>query len=130
MACHDRDLASAISKNSEKCCNNKSLGGWKKKRKSKCRKTFTIELLKRRLPILTGLPTYKLSMFIYDIIAGITVGLTTKHQSIGIYKYLYFLFFALLYIAVRARGLLYRINLQVMPQWQDYRFKFVNKISK
>lgn len=57
--------------------------GWRKRTKSKFQNTFTIELLKRRLPIVTWLPTYNWSMFTYDIIAGITVGLTTIPQSIA-----------------------------------------------
>ena len=52
--------------------------GWRKKTKSKFRKTFSVDLLKRRLPILTWLPTYNFNMFVYDIIAGITVGLVTN----------------------------------------------------
>ena len=57
--------------------------GWRKKTKSKIEKTCTVELLKKRLPIVTWLPTYNWSMFIFDMIAGVTVGLTLIPQSIG-----------------------------------------------
>ena len=60
----------------------KSLG-WRKKTKSTIQKTCTVELLKKRLPIVTWLPTYSWSMFVFDMIAGFTVGLTLIPQSIG-----------------------------------------------
>jgi len=61
---------------------NKSLG-WRKRTKSTIQKTCTVELLKKRLPIVTWLPTYNWSMFVFDMIAGFTVGLTLIPQSIG-----------------------------------------------
>lgn len=42
-----------------------------------------MELLRRRLPILTWLPTYNWNFCVFDLIAGITVGLTVIPQSIA-----------------------------------------------
>lgn len=62
---------------------NKSITlGWRKRTKSAIHKTCT-ELPKKRLPIVTWLPTYNWSMFVFDMIAGFTVGLTLIPQSIG-----------------------------------------------
>lgn len=85
MAFPCRDLPSSeatLSEHTPTSDKSKSLG-WKKRTKSKFQNTFTIELLKRRLPITVWLPTYNWNMFTYDIIAGITVGLTTIPQSIA-----------------------------------------------
>jgi hypothetical protein len=60
-----------------------SVVGWRKRTKSTIQKTCTVELLKKRFPIVTWLPTYNWSMFVFDMIAGLTVGLTLIPQSIG-----------------------------------------------
>ena len=57
--------------------------GWKRKAKSRVSELCTFELLRRRLPILIWLPTYDWDSGVYDIIAGITVGLTTIPQGIA-----------------------------------------------
>lgn len=44
---------------------------------------FNKKLLRRRLPIVTWLPTYNLGFTVFDLIAGITVGLTIIPQSIA-----------------------------------------------
>ena len=56
---------------------------WKKRAKTSCSETFTIQLLKRRIPITIWLPTYSWRFFIQDFIAGITVGLTNLPQRLG-----------------------------------------------
>ena len=57
--------------------------GWKRKARSTVKETFSVGLLRRRIPILTWLPTYNWNFAVYDIIAGITVGLTTIPQGIA-----------------------------------------------
>lgn len=56
---------------------------WKRKARSRVQGACTVNLLRRRFPILTWLPTYNWNFAIYDIIAGITVGLTTIPQGIA-----------------------------------------------
>lgn len=51
--------------------------------KNKVANTFTINLLRRRFPIIVWLPTYTLSAALYDLVAGITVGLTSIPTCIG-----------------------------------------------
>ena len=83
LACRDVPTSEATpSEHTQNMDKSENLG-WRKKTKSKFRQTFSVDLLKRRLPILTWLPTYNLDMGVYDIIAGITVGLTTIPQSIA-----------------------------------------------
>lgn len=43
----------------------------------------TTRFLRRRLPVMAWLPGYNLSFFSQDLIAGITVGLTTIPQGIA-----------------------------------------------
>jgi sodium-independent sulfate anion transporter 11 len=60
--------------------NLKSMGTcyeWKRKARSKVKGACTVELLRRRFPILKWLPSYNWDFAVYDVIAGITVGLTT-----------------------------------------------------
>jgi len=56
---------------------------WKRKARSKVKGACTVELLRRRLPILTWLPSYTWNFAVYDVIAGITVGLTIIPQGIA-----------------------------------------------
>ena len=49
----------------------------------KLRSCCTVELLKRRLPMLVWLPKYKLSSLWMDLLAGFTVALTAIPQSIA-----------------------------------------------
>lgn len=42
-----------------------------------------MQLLRRRLPIVQWLPSYNWSYAVFDLIAGITVGLTIIPQSIA-----------------------------------------------
>ncbi|XP_046449213.1 sodium-independent sulfate anion transporter-like [Daphnia pulex] len=66
--------------------NLKSMGTcyeWKRKARSKVKGACTVELLRRRFPILKWLPSYNWDFAVYDIIAGITVGLTTIPQGIA-----------------------------------------------
>lgn len=57
--------------------------GWKKRVKSRVKTTCTFELIQRRFPIFAWLPTYNWNFASYDLIAGITVGLTTIPQCIA-----------------------------------------------
>lgn len=57
--------------------------GWQNKARSKVKGMCTVGLLRRRLPFLTWLPSYNCNFCIYDVIAGITVGLTTIPQGIA-----------------------------------------------
>jgi sodium-independent sulfate anion transporter 11 len=66
--------------------NLKSMGTcyeWKRKARSKVKGACTVELLRRRFPILKWLPSYNWDFVVYDVIAGITVGLTTIPQGIA-----------------------------------------------
>lgn len=56
---------------------------WKRKARSKVEGACTVELLRRRFPILKWLPKYNWNFAVYDVIAGITVGLTTIPQGIA-----------------------------------------------
>ena len=58
-------------------------GKSKKQYRKRLKETFNTELLYRRLPIVTWLPTYNWSFAVFDLIAGITVGLTIIPQSIA-----------------------------------------------
>lgn len=49
----------------------------------KMRESACEHFLKRRLPILTWLPSYNFQFFISDMVAGITSGLTLIPQVIG-----------------------------------------------
>ena len=51
----------------------------KKKKKKRC----NAQLLRRRFPIVVWLPTYNWNLSVFDLIAGITVGLTIIPQSIA-----------------------------------------------
>lgn len=57
--------------------------GWKRKAESKVKGACTVDLLRRRFPILKWLPNYNWDFAVYDFIAGITVGLTTIPQGIA-----------------------------------------------
>ena len=57
--------------------------GWKRKARSKVEGACTVEFLRRRFPILKWLPNYNWNFAVYDVIAGITVGLTTIPQGIA-----------------------------------------------
>ncbi|XP_046630621.1 sodium-independent sulfate anion transporter-like [Daphnia pulicaria] len=66
--------------------NLKSMGTcyeWKRKARSKVKGACTVELLRRRFPILKWLPSYNWDFAVYAVIAGITVGLTTIPQGIA-----------------------------------------------
>lgn len=58
-------------------------GSTKKKRWAKIKGACTMQLLRRRLPIVQWLPSYNWSYAVFDLIAGITVGLTIIPQSIA-----------------------------------------------
>jgi sodium-independent sulfate anion transporter 11 len=53
------------------------------KARSKVKEACTVELLRRPFPILKWLPSYNWDFAVYDVIAGITVGLTTIPQGIA-----------------------------------------------
>jgi hypothetical protein len=53
------------------------------KARSKVKGACTVELLRRPFPILKWLPSYNWDFAVYDVIAGITVGLTTIPQGIA-----------------------------------------------
>lgn len=57
--------------------------GWKRKVRKRIKEVCTVELLRRRFPISIWLPKYTWNFAIYDLIAGITVGLTTIPQGIA-----------------------------------------------
>lgn len=57
--------------------------GWKRKAESKVKGACTVDLLRARFPIVKWLPSYNWDSAIYDLIAGITVGLTTIPQAIA-----------------------------------------------
>lgn len=57
-----------------------------KKKKSRCRRikdSCNVNLLRRRLPIVGWLPNYNWNYSVFDLIAGVTVGLTIIPQSIA-----------------------------------------------
>lgn len=57
-----------------------------KKKKSRIRRikdSCNVDLLRRRLPIVGWLPNYNLNYSVFDLIAGVTVGLTIIPQSIA-----------------------------------------------
>ena len=81
-----RSLISGFSAWNEFCedmAPNKSLDGstsfLNKMRRNPCNR----KALKRRLPFLTWIPNYNQNMFIYDLLAGTTVGLTVIPQAIA-----------------------------------------------
>lgn len=47
------------------------------------RKSCSIKLLKRRIPILTWAPKYQPNFILEDFVAGVTVGLTAIPQGIA-----------------------------------------------
>lgn len=55
--------------------------GWKRKAKTKIKGLCTVRFLRRRFPILLWMPKYNWDSAVYDVIAGITVGLTTIPQA-------------------------------------------------
>lgn len=57
--------------------------GWKRKARTRVKEVCTVELLRRRFPICIWLPKYNWDFAVYDLIAGITVGLTTIPQGIA-----------------------------------------------
>ncbi|XP_049695173.2 sodium-independent sulfate anion transporter-like [Helicoverpa armigera] len=56
---------------------------YRRKTKKCLQKTCTMDLVKKRLPVIGWLPKYKAEYFIQDVIAGITVGLTAIPQGIA-----------------------------------------------
>jgi hypothetical protein len=58
---------------------SKDMTDSKKKKKFRC----NVKLLRRRFPIVGWLPNYSLNYSVFDLIAGITVGLTIIPQSIA-----------------------------------------------
>ncbi|CAD0196512.1 unnamed protein product [Chrysodeixis includens] len=56
---------------------------FRRKTKKYVKNTCSMNLVKRRLPIINWLPKYKAEYFIQDVIAGITVGLTAIPQGIA-----------------------------------------------
>ncbi|XP_050559288.1 sodium-independent sulfate anion transporter-like [Spodoptera frugiperda] len=56
---------------------------FRRKAKKWVRKTCSVEVVKKRLPIISWLPKYRSEYFIQDVIAGITVGLTAIPQGIA-----------------------------------------------
>lgn len=52
--------------------------------KRKISKTCSLDGLKRKLPITNWLPSYPMSYFLQDVVAGISVGLTAIPQGIAI----------------------------------------------
>lgn len=54
--------------------------------KTRLRKTFSVQTLKNRLPILKWIPNYRLRHLQGDVIAGLTVGLTVIPQSLAYAK--------------------------------------------
>ncbi|KAH9499575.1 hypothetical protein Btru_074169 [Bulinus truncatus] len=55
----------------------------KERVKDCCCSIFTLETLKRKLPIIVWLPQYTFFKFQYDLIAGITVGMTLIPQGLA-----------------------------------------------
>lgn len=55
----------------------------RKRLKQSLKKTCSVNVLKKRLPIIQWLPKYSIDFLIQDIIAGITVGLTAIPQGIA-----------------------------------------------
>ncbi|KAH9499574.1 hypothetical protein Btru_074168 [Bulinus truncatus] len=55
----------------------------KERVKDCCCSIFTLETLKRKLPIIVWLPQYTFLKFQYDLIAGITVGMTLIPQGLA-----------------------------------------------
>lgn len=56
---------------------------WKTRAKGTIQGMCTMRFLRRRLPIVAWLPTYSFSFLSQDLIAGVTVGLTTIPQGIA-----------------------------------------------
>ncbi|KAH9628319.1 hypothetical protein HF086_016661 [Spodoptera exigua] len=56
---------------------------FRRKAKKWVQKSCSVEVVKKRLPIISWLPKYKSEYFIQDVIAGITVGLTAIPQGIA-----------------------------------------------
>ncbi|CAG7785160.1 unnamed protein product, partial [Allacma fusca] len=69
----------------ESCTTNDSLEpeSDQQHKEPKPRRSFLGKLLRRRIPIIKWLPSYKKNYLINDAIAGITVGLTVVPQSMG-----------------------------------------------
>jgi sodium-independent sulfate anion transporter 11 len=83
---HSNNRDSTFSIEESKVNNLKSMGTcyeWKRKARSKVKGACTVELLRRRFPILKWIPSYYWDFAVYDVIAGITVGLTTIPQGIA-----------------------------------------------
>jgi sodium-independent sulfate anion transporter 11 len=65
---------------------SKEINNSGKKKKSRCRRikdSCNVDLLRRRLPIVGWLPNYNWNYSVFDLIAGVTVGLTIIPQSIA-----------------------------------------------
>ena len=47
------------------------------------KRVFTVKTLKKKLPIIKWLPQYDTEKLVYDVIAGLTIGLTVIPQAIA-----------------------------------------------
>lgn len=70
-----------MSQNSDDSSDNKK--GKRRKKKFSLKEKCSVQLLRRRFPIMVWLPTYTWNFSIFDLIAGLTVGLTVIPQSMA-----------------------------------------------